>query len=50
MANLDIALLVLNAGIMQTGTPFDMNTDKEVESVMRVNGLHVIYLAKALVF
>ena len=49
MAGLDIALLVLNAGVMQTGIPFDMNTDKEVESVIRVNGLHVIYLAKALV-
>lgn len=48
LSEIDIAILVLNAGVMTPGVPFDMNTDKEVESVIRINGLHVTYLAKAL--
>lgn len=47
--NIDIGLLVLNAGVMQHGVPFELNTDQEAESTLAVNGLHVVYLSKVLV-
>ena len=47
--NIDISLLVLNAGIMQPSLPYDMTTDDEAESVFCINGLHVVYMAKSLV-
>ena len=49
LGDIDIALLVLNAGVMQTGVYFELNTDREIESTMAINGLHVVYLAKVLI-
>jgi len=49
LSHIDIALLVLNAGVMQTGVYLEQNSDADVESTMAVNGLHVAFLAKALI-
>ena len=40
-------MLCLNAGRVVIG-PFDLIPDKEIESTITLNTLHVIYLAKAL--
>ena len=45
--DLDIAVVCLNAGSMAAG-PIDCQTDKEIEIVFNLNGLHVVYMAKAL--
>ena len=39
--------MCLNAGVVTVGL-FDLLSDKEVESMYRVNMLHPVYLAKAL--
>merc|ERR1740117_2847372 len=44
----DIGLLALNAGVGTMG-PFNELTDKEVEQLVNVNALHVIYMTKIMV-
>ena len=44
----DIGVLALNAGVGTMG-PFEELTDKEVESIVNVNALHVIYMTKIMV-
>ena len=43
---IDIGLVFLNAGCVAIG-PFDLLSDEQVESSVRVNALHPVYLAKA---
>ena len=47
--DIDIGLLVLNAGVMVPYFPYDMSTDEQAESTFAINGLHVVYMTKALV-
>ena len=44
---LDIALAFLNAGSMTVG-PVDLISDKQLEMIITLNGLHVVYMAKVL--
>lgn len=44
---LDIAMAFLNAGGMTLG-PVDLITDKQLEMIITLNGLHVVYMAKVL--
>ena len=44
---MDIGVLCLNAGVNNPG-PVDLISDERYEAVWNVNGLHVIYLLKAL--
>jgi len=44
---LDIALAFLNAGGLKMG-PLDLITDKELEMIYTLNGLHVVYFGKVL--
>jgi len=46
MSHLDIGILCLNAGISTGAAPFHMREDSDIEGIMRVNALHVCYLAK----
>jgi NAD(P)-dependent dehydrogenase (short-subunit alcohol dehydrogenase family) len=51
VADIDIAMLFLNAGVMPRGAigEFkDMKND-DLQAVVTVNALHVIYLAKVLI-
>ena len=47
LASLDIGILCLNAGCMVQG-PTDLVSDADFERVFGLNGLHVVYLTKAL--
>jgi short-subunit dehydrogenase len=47
LKDIDIALLFLNAGVGQMGLFADLD-EKSVEEMMKVNALHPMYLAKAL--
>ncbi len=52
MADIDIAMLFLNAGVMvwPGGVgPFSMTTDIGIETTVNVNALHPMYLGKALI-
>jgi NADP-dependent 3-hydroxy acid dehydrogenase YdfG len=44
---LDIAAVFLNAGSLVVG-PVDLISDAQLESVVTLNGLHVIYMARVL--
>ena len=44
----DVGVLVLNAGCGTMG-PFGEITDQEVESIVNVNALHVVYMTKLMV-
>ena len=44
----DIGLLALNAGVGTMG-PFDQLYEEEVERIVNVNALHVIYMSKLMV-
>jgi len=46
MATMNVAVLMLNAGVWEQNAPLHMKEDKNVETTIRVNGLHVIYLTK----
>ena len=48
MKNLDIGMLILNAGTFSTG-PIELIEDNLYENVWNCTGLHVVYLTKALV-
>jgi len=49
MANIDIALLILNAGYAFVGCPFyKMQDEQELENMVNTNVLQVTYLLKAL--
>jgi short-subunit dehydrogenase len=48
LSNLDVGYLALNAGISSGGKFFADAEDELVESVMNINGLHVVYMAKAM--
>ena len=48
LSELDIGILCLNAGKVSIG-PLDLLSDKQVESTLTLNALHVVYLAKALI-
>ena len=48
LSNLDVGYLALNAGIGSGGKFFADTEDELVESVMNINGLHVVYMAKAM--
>lgn len=48
LKDLDIGVLVANAGIGNVG-PLYMQTDKEVQDMVNVNVLHVIYTLKVLI-
>lgn len=47
LEGLDIGVVCLNAGTMEMG-PIDLISDKQLESVYTLNGLHVVYMAKVL--
>ena len=47
LAELDIGVLCLNAGVRSLA-PIDLSSDDDYEAVWNVNGLHVVYLLKAL--
>ena len=47
IAHLDVGYLALNAGIVQVGLT-EQVTDSQFESVFNVNGLQVVYMAKAM--
>ena len=47
MKGLDIGIVCLNAGCWIEG-PTDLVDDSEIERIIGLNGLHVIYLAKAI--
>jgi len=47
LAGLDIGVLCLNAGLWRPGT-IDLFEDQNLEALVTVNGLHVVYLLKAL--
>ena len=47
LANLDIGIVCLNAGTITEG-PSDLMADGEFEKVFALNGLAVVYFAKAL--
>ena len=44
---MDIALVIVNAGVSLTGPFADLNNE-EVESMVSTNALHVIYTIKVL--
>ena len=46
--DLDIGILCLNAGCVVPG-PTDLVSDSDFERVITLNGLHVLYLTKALI-
>lgn len=47
IASLDVGVVCLNAGCCVEG-PVDLVSDSEFERVFGLNGLHVVYLTKAL--
>jgi short-subunit dehydrogenase len=47
LANIDIGILALNAGVVTPGT-VDQLSDAEFEAHYTVNCLHVVYMTKAL--
>ena len=47
LEDLDIGVLCLNAGIFNVG-PIDLIEDDRFEAVWNVNGLHNVYMLKAL--
>ena len=47
--DIDIGILCLNAGVMLPQVPYDLTRDEDVEATFHINGLHVVYLMKALV-
>jgi len=48
LKDLDIGYLALNAGIGTGQKTFLEQSDASVDSIMALNGLHVVFLAKAL--
>ena len=48
MFDLDIGILCLNAGRISIG-PVDLLTDTDVQTMITLNALHVVYLTKALI-
>jgi len=48
ISKLDVGILILNAGVGGMG-PFSEIRDKDIEIIVNVNALHVIYFAKVLV-
>lgn len=47
LKHLDVAMLILNAGVYISG-PFKDTTDDQVETIVNVNACHVTYLLKAM--
>ena len=47
LAGMDIGAVFLNAGVVKIG-PYDLLPTEEIEMQVRVNMLHPLYLAKAL--
>jgi len=48
ISKLDVGILILNAGVAGMG-PFSEIRDKDIEIIVNVNALHVIYFAKVMV-
>ena len=46
-SDIDIGILILNAGEREMG-PFSEIKNKDVEKMVNVNALHIIYFAKAM--
>lgn len=46
-SDIDIGILILNAGEREMG-PFSEIENKDVEKMVNVNALHIIYFAKAM--
>ena len=46
--DMDIGILCLNAGRISIG-PVDLLTDTDVQTMITLNALHVVYLTKALI-
>jgi len=48
LKSLDVALLFLNAGVIQLG-PFSEIPNYRVQAVMNINAIHPMYMAKVMV-